>query len=260
MKRPPPAALPAAKAAVRALLILTALMDEDPRARRLVEGAKRWWSGKKIAVIGPTASGKDSFLARLQGKPIPTAHSPSAKEAVKTFRVKFTLATHETIDFRCKGVTNIGGETEDRDAPSGWLSVCRDADIVFYMMTITDLLEKEFRKGHRIRGDLDWLLTAIPHLKSGALIHVLINKVDERVDDHTEYPALAQELARELRVFHRTVEKALHPYEARYTGATLISTTSRPIYTVAMNEVLRSVYAAFGTATDAKLLPVEAGG
>jgi hypothetical protein len=159
--------------------------------------------------------------------------------------VKLTLSRHQAIDIFCKGVINIGGEVDYRDAPDGWLSVCKDADVVFYIMTVTNLSEGDFRKGRRIREDLDWLLTALPHLKPGALIHILINKVDERIESHTDYLELAGELERDLEVLHRTVKKVLHPYDAKYTGATLISMKNKQIYTRALNDVLRSVYAAF---------------
>jgi hypothetical protein len=142
-------------------------------------------------------------------------------------------------------VINIGGETDYRDAPSGWLAVCRDADVVFYVMTIKDLSQKKFLKGRRIRQDLDWLVTALPHLKPGALIHILINKIDEEIESHTDYRAFAKELARELRELDKTVHKAPHPYEMRYTGATLISMKNKQIYTVAINSALGAVYSAF---------------
>ncbi len=38
----------------------------------------------------------------------------------------------------------------------------------------------------------------MPHLKQGALIHILINKIDEEIESHTDYQALAEELAQEL--------------------------------------------------------------
>ena len=117
-----------------------------------MKGARDWWSGKKIAVIGPTASGKDSFLARLQNREIPEVHSNSPMgEKVKSFKVKLALSNRQVIDITCKGVINIGGETDYRDAPSGWLSVCADADVVFYMMTVDDLS----RRGTSKVGEFD---------------------------------------------------------------------------------------------------------
>jgi len=242
--------MPMAVTTFRVFLLLTSFPGIREHLVRLVKGAIDWWSGKKIAVIGPTASGKDSFLARLQNQEIPQIHSNSPMgENIKSFTVNLALSNRQVIDITCKGVINIGGETDYRDTPSGWLSVCKDADVIFYMMTVKDLSAKRFLKGRRIRQDLDWLQTALPHLKQGALIHILINKIDEEIESHTDYRALAEELAKKLATLDQTVKNVLHPYEAGYTGATLISMKNKQIYTRAINIVLRSVYSAFhGTA------------
>ncbi len=230
----------------RMFLLLASFPGMRKHAVRLVKAARDWWSGKKIAVIGPTASGKDSFLARLQNREIPAIHANSPMgEKVRSFSVKLALSHRQVVDITCKGVINIGGETDYRDAPSGWLAACKDADVVFYMMTIADLTKKHFLKGRRIRQDLDWLLTAMPHIKPEALLHILINKIDEEIESQTDYAALARGLAEELRALDRTVRKVLHPYEARYSGTTLISMKNKRIYTLAINDVLRSVYSAF---------------
>jgi hypothetical protein len=238
--------MPLALRTFRIFLLLASAPGIEKHLTRLVKGALDWWAGKKIAVIGPTAAGKDSFLARLQNREIPQVHSNSAMgEKVKSFPVKLALSNRQVVDITCKGVINIGGETDYRDAPSGWLSVCKDADVVFYVMTVNDLSRKRFLKGRRIRQDLDWLLTALPHLKPGALIHILINKIDGEIESHTDYQALAQELAQDLTQLDKTVRTVLHPYEARYTGATLISMKNKQIYTRAINTVFRAVYFAF---------------
>src|ERR1700687_2103963 len=139
-----------------AFLLLASYTGAGKHLVRLVRGALEWWSGKKIAVIGPTASGKDSFLARLQNKEIPEVHSNSTMgEKIKSFKVKLALSDRQVIDITCKGMVNIGGEADYRDMPSGWLSVCRDSDVVFYMMTVEDLSAKRFLRGRRIPQDLD---------------------------------------------------------------------------------------------------------
>jgi len=238
--------MPMALTTFRVFLLLTSLPSAGKHLARWVKGAIEWWEGKKIAVIGPTASGKDSFLARLQNLEIPRVHSNSAMgEKVKSFDVKLALSNRQVVDITCKGVINIGGETDYRDDPSGWLAVCQDADVVFYVMTVDDLARKQFLKGRRVRDDLDWLLTAMPYLKPGALIHILINKIDKEIETHTDYRALAQELAKELAALDRTVRAVLHPYERSYTGATLISMKNKKIYTRAINIVFRAVYCAF---------------
>ena len=237
--------MPMALTTFRAFLLLTSFPETGRHVARLVKSAIEWWSGKKIAVIGPPAAGKDSFLARLQNHEIPRVHANSTMgETVKSFPVKLALSSHQMVDITCKGVINIGGETDYRDDPSGWLAVCEEADVVFYMMTVGDLSRKRFLKG-RVRDDLDWLLTAMPHLKPGALVHILINKIDQEIESHTDYPALAGKVERELKALDRTVNSVLHPYEASYTGATLISMRNKQIYTRAINRVFRAVYSAF---------------
>jgi hypothetical protein len=236
----------AAAAAFRLVLLLAFLPGTQKQFTRLVRGARDWWSGKKIAVIGPTASGKDSLLARLQSREIPKRHSRSRMgESIKSFDVKLALSRRQVVDITCKGVINIGGEPEYRDAPEGWLSVCKGADVIFYVMTIEDLAKKRFLKKGRIRQDFEWLQTALPHLKPDVLIHVLINKIDAEIESHTDYAVLAQRLAKEIRAFDKTAAKALHPYETKYTGATLISMRNKQIYTVAILHALRAVHSAF---------------
>jgi len=230
----------------RVFLLLASAPGIGRHLSRLVKAGIDWWQGKKIAVIGPTAAGKDSFLARLQNRQIPRVHSNSAMgERIKSFDVKLALSNRQVVDITCKGVINIGGEADYRDDPSGWLAVCKDADVVFYVMTVNDLAKRRFLKGRRIRQDLDWLQTAMPHLRRGALVHILINKIDEMIETHMDYRALAEELAEELSELDRTTREVLQPYEARYTGATLISMKNKQIYTRAINIIFRAVYFAF---------------
>lgn len=230
----------------RIFLFLASFAGARNQVARLARGARDFWLGKKIAVIGPTASGKDSFLSRLQNQEIPEVHHDSPMgEKVKSFRVKLVLSHNRVLDISCKGVLNTGGEAGYRDEPSGWLAACKDADVVFYMMTIEDLSSKRYLKGGRVRQDLDWLQTALPHFKQNALIHILINKIDEEIESHADYQAMAKSLSKELRSLDKIVKKTLHPYEARYSGATLISMKNKQIYTLALNDALRAVYSAF---------------
>jgi len=235
-----------ATAALRAFLLLATFSGTQRQVSRAVRGVRSWWSGKKIAVIGPTASGKDSFLARLRDREIPELHASSPiGEKVKSFKVKLALSHGQAIDISCKGVINTGGDPEFRDDAAGWRAVCQDADVIFYVMTIEDLARKRFQRGRRVRDDLEWLFTVLPHVRAGALVHILVNKVDLEIESHTDYTELAVELAKELRALDRTVHQVLHPYDAQYTGATLISMKNKQIYTRAIQDALRAIYGAF---------------
>jgi len=84
--------MPMALTTFRVFLLLTSLPEAGKQLSRLVKGTLDWWSGKKIAVIGPTASGKDSFLARLRNQEIPRVHANSTMgETVESFPVKLAL-------------------------------------------------------------------------------------------------------------------------------------------------------------------------
>jgi len=234
-----------ATVALRAFLMLATYSGTHRHVSRAVKSVRAWWSGKKIAVIGPVAGGKDSFLARLRGRDIPKAHAGSpVGEQVEAFKVKLALSHGQEIDMTCKGVINTGGEAAFRDDPAGWRAVCEDADVIFYVMTIDDLARKRFYRGRRVRQDLEWLFTVLPHLRPDVLVHILINKIDLEIESHTDYTALAVELVKEIAALDRAVRQILHPYDARYTGATLISMRNKQIYTRAIQEALRSIYAA----------------
>jgi hypothetical protein len=147
-------------------------------------------------------------------------------------------------------VINTGGDPAFRDAPDGWRAVCEDADVIFYMMTIDDLRKRRFQRGRRVRQDLEWLFTALPHVGPGALVHILVNKIDLEIENHTDYRGLAAELARELHGLDQTVRRVLHPYDTRYTGATLVSMKNKPIYTRAIQDAMRAIYGAFHEAEE----------
>jgi hypothetical protein len=96
-----------ALAVFRAISLLAAAPGTTAHVARMVKGTREWWSGKKLAVIGPTASGKDSLLSRLQNREIPRVHSLSPMgERVRSFRVKLSLSHRKTIDITCKGLAN----------------------------------------------------------------------------------------------------------------------------------------------------------
>lgn len=212
----------------------------------------RWWKGKKVAIIGPTASGKDSLLARLQGQEIPARHLNSASaEHVQAFKVKFSLASGQALEFRCRGVINSGGETDYRDSSDGWGKACQDANVIFYMITYHDLLNPADGKQERIFEDMDWLQSMMSSVNPSALLHVLVNKCDELIPSHIHYPELETILSPEIvNEFEQQVIKRLRPYSGRYTGMTYISMKNRQLYTLGMNHALLAVYHAIDSKQD----------
>src|SRR5436853_515558 len=75
-----------------------------------------WWKGKKLAVIGPTAVGKNSFYHRLKGEDVPEKHQQTrGVERIPPFAVKHTLPDGRVFKIHVKRSVNIGGETDQRE-------------------------------------------------------------------------------------------------------------------------------------------------
>lgn len=142
----------------------------------IMESIRGWWSNKTLAVIGPTACGKDSLLARLQGIPVPKRHiNTGAPEEVKAYEVNYFLDNNEKVSFRANKTLNVGGEENDRE--DYWADVCKGADVVFYMVDAQRLRDEHDSFMRRIRQDMRWL-AAEGLEKPGAKLIIVMNKFD----------------------------------------------------------------------------------
>lgn len=139
---------------------------------------KHWWVGKCIAIIGPTASGKNSLFNKLRGLEAPTTHVRTrGAEKIETFEFHWPLPNKEQVKFRCKRSINVGGETDERDR--FWLDSCSGSDVIFYLVDIQKLIDHNQSTMDRIKSDLKWISANINHFKANSSIHVLLNKIDK---------------------------------------------------------------------------------
>lgn len=199
-----------------------------------------WWKGKKIAIIGPGETGKDALWNRLQGLDPKTPLSLD-NSRIPHFKIDFRLSNGKRINLTCKRSLNIGGEENHRDQSRGWRAVCNDANIIFYLITIDDLLNKAYLTG-RIKTDLQWLYKNIPYLKSNPNLHILINKIDTKIDSHTDYAEYNNKIQSQLNDFDSFIKSQLEPWDKIYTGSTLISTYDENLYLRGIESVFNEVY------------------
>jgi len=200
----------------------------------------KWWKGKKIAIIGPQESGKDALWNRLQGLD-PKETSSLDQSRVPHFKIDFRLSNGKRINLTCKRSLNIGGEENHRDQVLGWRAVCEDADIIFYLISIDDLLEHRYLSG-RIKSDLQWIYKTIPYLKSDPHLHILINKIDLKINSHTEYSEYKNKLKDELEKLDSFVKSQLEPWDRSYAGSTLISVYDEGLYLKGIENAFNAVY------------------
>lgn len=199
-----------------------------------------WWKGKKLAIIGAEGTGKDTLWNRLQG--LAPLDTPELKEGrIPQFKIDFRLSDGSHINLNCKRSLNRGGEENHRDQENGWRAVCEDADVIFYLVSIEELIQKTYRAG-RVQKDLEWLLLNLPYLKKNSHIHILINKIDHHLKDHTQYEAFKEKMAEEKQEFDQFVRENLSPWDKSYTGSTLISVYNEHLYLKGIETVFNRVH------------------
>lgn len=199
-----------------------------------------WWKGKKLAIIGAQATGKDSLWNRLQG--LNPEHLPHLKEGkIPEFKINFRLSDGREIYLRCKRSLNMGGEENYRDQTNGWRAVCEDADVIFYIITIEDLTTKNYLSG-RIVKDLEWLLRNLPYLKKNSHLHILINKIDHELKDHTQYDFFKKRMSVVQKEFDDFVRSQLSPWDKSYTGSSFISVFDEHLYLKGIESVFNNVH------------------
>lgn len=202
---------------------------------------RNWWNGKKIAVLGPTAAGKNSLYNRLKGLPIPTEHAQTrGAEKVDKFEFSFSLPNRKEFKISCKRAVNVGGERDERDRY--WFHACDNADIVFYLLTVDDLKAGRFEPGSRIHNDFEWLASKLPKMTSHVLVHILVNKIDLIFTSDRTYKDIDADLQPALQELERSARSAFGPYQDRLTGATPTSMKNDHLFAVSFSLALQAVY------------------
>lgn len=143
--------------------------------------------GKRIAVIGATASGKNSLIARLKSEKVPTEHAQTrGTETVDKYDIRFPVPGHKAIEFTALKSVNVGGEEDERDR--FWADACRDSDIVFYLVDVKRFIGDREATLKRVREDIVWIRSegfggkSNGIFKSEMRLAIIANKVDALQD------------------------------------------------------------------------------
>lgn len=218
-------------------------------ARGLISGIKRntyeslikWWSGKCIAIIGPTASGKNSLFNRLQCLDAPSEHIQTrGAEKVGTFKFNWTLPDKTRISFKSKRSINVGGETDERDRY--WMESCKNSDVIFYIVDITKLNDPLYKD--RIQSDLRWISIGLPHFKSTSCVYILVNKVDTIIygcNIHDVFSKIENDCKNAVDEIEDFSKKILGKNYERISGISPISMTDSHIFSIFFTDVLKKV-------------------
>lgn len=226
------------------VIITTVIREVAKIAPDIAEKLKNWWNGKCIAVIGPTASGKNSLFNKLKRQDAPLEHIQTrGAEEVGTFDFDWPLPDKSKIEFKCKRSINVGGEIDERERY--WLKSCEDADVIFYLVDITKLNDAPIPTRNRIQSDLKWLAANIPNIKAESCIHILINKVDQLISDcdPADVRAMIEDgVGPHLNELEQISRKILGPNFVRISGISPISMTDGHLFSTYFTSTLQAVF------------------
>jgi hypothetical protein len=209
--------------------------------KELKPHVRDWWQGKKIAIIGPTAVGKNSLYNRLQDKPIPSEHiNTKAMEDIPKFKLRRHLPDGKEFEITVKRSTNVGGEKEQRDR--FWFDACKSSDVIFYMLSLDDLRKGRYKPGGRVHEDLEWLAQHLGEMSSSPKIHFLVNKIDLELKQMADYDEFVEQLKPKVIEFDEITHRILGRYKARITGISATSMLDDGIFNRSLVLVLESVY------------------
>lgn len=227
-----------------AMTIVAAFAKEA--VEMLVEGwgkVKDWWNGKTIAIIGPTASGKNSMFNKLRKIPAPIEHIQTrGAEQVGKFEINWALPDSTKVSMTCKKSINVGGEVDERERY--WLQSCNNADVIFYLVDGKKLLDEEGKTLKRIRDDLKWIAKNFNSFKPDVVLHLLINKIDVAMDyDDKEAfrEHVVQKFSSGMSGIEKSLDVVLGKIRARVAGVSPISMMDDYLFSTYFSDALQSI-------------------
>lgn len=217
------------------------LVDNVPE---ILNDLKNYWTGKSIAIIGPTASGKDHMFHNLRNEDPPEEYvRTEASEKIKTFKIKWPLPDDIIINFRCRKSINVGGEIDQRDR--FWLQACKNADVIYYLVDVEKLRDKKEITLKRIRDDLKWLGSNIKNFKPSTKIHFLFNKIDiytNGTDPDELEDIIKENISKSVETVSKYAQKILKDNYKRSTGFTPISMVDEYLFNTYFTIALQQIY------------------
>lgn len=186
----------------------------------------KYWESKTLIIIGPTASGKDSFLDKLRKKEIKQDYSQTrGSEEVEKYKLEWTI-DGKTITTNAAPSINVGGEIDQRER--FWKEACKPCDVIFYLIDAEKLKTDRDALLSRLRGDLKWLVVNASTFKKDFKLSLIVNKIDLVVqEDEDQNENIIAELINEVK---EIAEKTLSVRKNHLVGVFPLSITNEYMF------------------------------
>ena len=144
------------------------------------------FNGKTIAIIGPKAAGKTTFINILSDPNYEVdtmEYTPTQGiEPIKSYNINFKLPLEDgkiskAIKFKFKKPKDVGGEVSYRDDIE-WKEVCEEVDYIFYIFDALDFSTKDEMK-KRIFDDIKWITENNQIFNQNFGLIIFANKIDK---------------------------------------------------------------------------------
>lgn len=106
-----------------------------------------WWKGKKLAILGARGVGKTTLIRFLTTGSIPESY----KQTIRPENAKGRRFQLRSLNLKIKDTRDLPGGP---DAYAEWKAIFDEADVVFYLLRIDKLMERDTEAENRVRRDM----------------------------------------------------------------------------------------------------------
>jgi len=210
---------------------------------------KKKYLGEPIAVIGPKASGKSTFLKYLQNQNISDqdlkTYRATEKDDYKGFKCKWTIPITETLDeefiFLVQKSSDVGGEKYLRD--EHWLPLIEKSRVILFIIDGERVIKKnDLEYKASLIEDLVWIWERANHLKKNSRIIPVINKIDLMCDYGKSYDDFSIENKDNLEeLFNLARNQWPKAYRKKITNYVLCSLIHKTMRVDAVLEIIKQI-------------------
>jgi GTPase SAR1 family protein len=190
--------------------VKTRLMKEFKLAQKRV-------FNEKVAIIGPPAVGKTSFLKILRSPHIERSELQTYEKTESVpfdgFKVAWNVPVADDcqIDFAFKVAAGIDNGGEDYIREGRWLETVSKSGIIFYLFDFEKFRNPQERERTiaRILKDFEWIAENVNAFQSNFTIVLLGNKADLFCASLREFRILSEEMKPEFEALYAAIQEGM---------------------------------------------------